>query len=106
MSNDLTPAEARFVRALCTGGPLGITAIGLSRALGVTTATVGNLAGIVERKGFCTRERYGMRVFLRPTTVALAFAAPATVEELASGAERCPSMRPRKARRPRAPQMR
>jgi hypothetical protein len=84
MASDLTPAEARFVRALCAGGPLGIAALGLSRVLGVTTGTVGNLALIVERKGFCTRERYGMRVFFRPTSAALLFAAtpaPQTLQD-------------------------
>src|SRR6185436_11020042 len=71
MSNDLTPSETRFVQALCGAGPLGIAPLGLARVLGVTAATIGNLSTIVERKGFCTRERYGMRIFLRPTNVAL-----------------------------------
>jgi DNA-binding MarR family transcriptional regulator len=84
MSNDLTPSEARFVRALCQAGPLGIAPLGLARALGVTTATVGNLSAIIERKGFCTRERYGMRIFLRPTEVARAFASSMANEALAA----------------------
>ena|SRR5689334_24009070 len=105
MSNDLTPSETRFVQALCGAGPLGIAPLGLARALGVTAATVGNLSTIVERKGFCTRERYGMRIFLRPTDVALALAAA-----LASGTP-LPMTNPssvdtKKTRAPRAPRMR
>lgn len=106
MSNDLTPSETRFVQALCGAGPLGIPPLGLARALGVTAATVGNLSTIVERKGFCTRERYGMRIFLRPTNTALAL-----VASLASSAEAplpiaSASADIKKTRAPRAPRMR
>ncbi len=60
MSNDLTPSEARFVRALCGSGPLSMPPLGMARTLGVTSATVINLSVVVERKGFCIRERFGM----------------------------------------------
>jgi hypothetical protein len=75
----------------------------LARALGVTAATVGNLSTIVERKGFCTRERYGMRIFLRPTNVALAL-----VAALASPETPLPiaTSETKKTRAPRAPRMR
>ena len=73
MSNDLTPAEVRFVRALSGAGPLGTPPTGLARVLGITAAAVGNLSFGIERKGYCTRERYGMRIFLRPTPQAIAF---------------------------------
>ena len=106
MASDLTPAEARFVRALCTGGPLGIAALGLSRALGVTTTTIANLSLIVERKGFCIRERFGMRVFLRPTSAALAFAA-SPVAETSLEALDCPAqLSPPKPRSPRISRLR
>ena len=72
MSNDLTPAEVRFVIALRGAGPLGTPPTGLARALGITPAAVGTLSYAIERKGYCTRERYGMRIFLRPTPQALA----------------------------------
>jgi DNA-binding MarR family transcriptional regulator len=72
MSNDLTPAEVRFVIALRGAGPLGTPPTGLARALGITPAAVGTLSYTIERKGYCTRERYGMRIFLRPTPQALA----------------------------------
>lgn len=72
MSNDLTPAEMRFVIALRGAGPLGTPPTGLARALGITPAAVGTLSYAIERKGYCTRERYGMRIFLRPTAQALA----------------------------------
>jgi len=72
MSNDLTPAEVRFVIALRGAGPLGTPPTGLARALGITPAAVGTLSYAIERKGYCTRERYGMRIFLRPTAQALA----------------------------------
>jgi DNA-binding MarR family transcriptional regulator len=72
MSNDLTPAEVRFVIALRGAGPLGTPPTGLARALGITPAAVGSLSYAIERKGYCTRERYGMRIFLRPTAQALA----------------------------------
>jgi DNA-binding MarR family transcriptional regulator len=72
MSNDLTPAEVRFVMALRGAGPLGTPPTGLARALGITAAAVGTLSFAIERKGYCTRERYGMRIFLRPTPQALA----------------------------------
>ena len=105
MSNDLTPSETRFVQALCGAGPLGIAPLGLARALGVTAATVGNLSTIVERKGFCTRERYGMRIFLRPTSVALelvaALASADTALPVASSA-----VESKKTRVPRAPRLR
>jgi DNA-binding MarR family transcriptional regulator len=106
MSNDLTPSETRFVQALCGAGPLGIPPLGLARALGVTPATVGNLSTIVERKGFCTRERYGMRIFLRPTSTALAL-----VASLATAADTplpiaSASSETKKTRAPRAPRMR
>jgi DNA-binding MarR family transcriptional regulator len=104
MSNDLTPSETRFVQALCSAGPLGIAPLGLARTLGVTAATVGNLSTVVERKGFCTRERYGMRIFLRPTDVALALVAALgsadTSLPIASAAGE------KKTRAPRAPRMR
>jgi DNA-binding MarR family transcriptional regulator len=105
MSNDLTPSETRFVQALCGAGPLGIAPLGLARALGVTAATVGNLSTVVERKGFCTRERYGMRIFLRPTNVALALVAAlgssdTSLPVAAAAAET------KKTRAPRAPRMR
>ena len=74
MSNDLTPAEVRFVIALRGAGPLGTPPTGLARALGITAAAVGTLSYAIERKGYCTRERYGMRIFLRPTPQALALA--------------------------------
>ena len=74
MSNDLTPAEVRFVIALRGAGPLGTPPTGLARALGITPAAVGTLSYAIERKGYCTRERYGMRIFLRPTPQALALA--------------------------------
>jgi DNA-binding MarR family transcriptional regulator len=74
MSNDLTPAEVRFVMALRGAGPLGTPPTGLARALGITAAAVGTLSFAIERKGYCTRERYGMRIFLRPTPQALALA--------------------------------
>jgi hypothetical protein len=71
----------------------------------VTPATVGNLSTIVERKGFCTRERYGMRIFLRPTSTALAL-----VASLASADTPLPiasaSADTKKTRVPRAPRMR
>lgn len=105
MSNDLTPSETRFVQALCGAGPLGIPPLGLARALGVTPATVGNLSTIVERKGFCIRERYGMRIFLRPTSTALAL-----VASLGSADTPLPiasaSSETKKTRAPRAPRMR
>jgi DNA-binding MarR family transcriptional regulator len=72
MSNDLTPAEVRFVNALRGAGPLGTPPTGLARVLGITPAAVGTLSYAIERKGYCTRERYGMRIFLRPTLQALA----------------------------------
>lgn len=72
MSNDLTPAEVRFVVALRGAGPLGTPPTGLARVLGITPAAVGTLSYTIERKGYCTRERYGMRIFLRPTPQALA----------------------------------
>ena len=101
MANELTPAEVRFVRALCGSGPLGIAPLGLAQVLGVTTSTIGNLSVIVERKGFCTRERYGMRVFLRPTNIALALNA-ASSAETAAGDSQFEFQAPRKTRAPRA----
>jgi DNA-binding IclR family transcriptional regulator len=99
MSSDLTPAEARLVRALCTAGPLGITPMGLSKALSLSTTTVGNLLLTVERKGFCARERYGMRIYLRPTSVALAYVTAAAGTASFTDA----SIRVFRRRRPRAP---
>ena len=72
MSNDLTPAEVRFGGARRGAGPLGTPPTGLARVLGITPAAVGTLSYAIERKGYCTRERYGMRIFLRPTPQALA----------------------------------
>lgn len=100
MANDLTPSEVRFVRALCNSGPLGIAPLGIARALSVTTSTVGNLSAEVERKGFCIRERFGMRVFLKPTGAALAFVASNPTGAVESGAAR-PA--PKRLRTPRAP---
>ena len=105
MAIDLTPAEVRFVRALCGSGPLGIAPLGLARVLGVTTSTIGNLSAIVERKGFCTRERYGMRVFLRPTTAALALNV-SDAGEPAIGASQSESQAQKKTRTPRVGRLR
>ena len=58
MSSELTPAELRFVKALCTAGPLGLSVTGLATALGLSKTTVGNVSLAVERKGFCSRERF------------------------------------------------
>jgi len=97
MSNDLTPAEVRFVIALRGAGPLGTPPTGLARALGITAAAVGTLSYAIERKGYCTRERYGMRIFLRPTPQALALA-----DSTSHGMSPPPSSLPRK-RAPRTP---
>ena len=99
MSNDLTAAESRLIRTLCTAGPMGISPTGLSKALGLSTTTVINLSVTVERKGFCSRERYGMRIFLRPTPTALAYVADGEVTATPSDN----SARPPKPRRPRLP---
>jgi DNA-binding MarR family transcriptional regulator len=85
MSNDLTPAEVRFVIALRGAGPLGTPPTGLARALGITPAAVGTLSYAIERKGYCTRERYGMRIFLRPTAQALALTADPSVLSSSNG---------------------
>lgn len=81
MTNELTPAETRFVRALNNAGPLGIAPLGLARALGLSSNTVVGLSLVLERKGYCTRERYGMRVFLRPTAAAQSFVASSVAAE-------------------------
>lgn len=99
MSSDLTPAELRFVKALCTAGPLGLSVTGLAAALGLSKTTVGNVSLAVERKGFCSRERFGMRVYLRPTDTARAY----VVTESAMAAPTTASTRLFKPRRPRAP---
>jgi DNA-binding MarR family transcriptional regulator len=101
MNAGLTPAEARFVRALYAGGPMGIAARGLSRMMGISAGTVRNLAALVEQKGFCTRERYGMRVFLRPTPLALALVVPAEAEDPAPAFESTSASRPVRSRAPR-----
>jgi hypothetical protein len=67
----------------------------------VTPATVGNLALIVERKGFCTRERFGMRIFLRPTSAALAFVANAASDGLTCALNSAASVSAKKSRAPR-----
>jgi DNA-binding MarR family transcriptional regulator len=98
MSSDLTNAEMRFVLALCSAGPLGMTPTGLSKVLGLSTSTIGNLSLTIERKGFCMRERHGMRIYLRPTQAALTYrdnpAHQATAER---------SRQTAKVRRPRLP---
>jgi DNA-binding MarR family transcriptional regulator len=99
MSNDLTPAEVRFVRALSGAGPLGTPPTGLARALGITPAAVGTLSFAIERKGYCTRERYGMRIFLRPTAQALALAEAAP--QTGTGATSASALKGRRA--PRTP---
>jgi DNA-binding MarR family transcriptional regulator len=97
MSNNLTPAEVRFVIALRGAGPLGTPPTGLARVLGITAAAVGTLSYAIERKGYCTRERYGMRIFLRPTLQALALA-----DSTSDGMSPSASSLPRK-RAPRTP---
>jgi DNA-binding MarR family transcriptional regulator len=97
MSNNLTPAEVRFVIALRGAGPLGTPPTGLARVLGITAAAVGTLSYAIERKGYCTRERYGMRIFLRPTLQALALA-----DSTSEGMSPPASSLPRK-RAPRTP---
>ena len=99
MSAELTGAEFRLIRVLCTAGPLGMTPMGASKALGLSTTTVVNLSVTVERKGFCTRERYGMRIYLRPTQVALEYvAANPSVPDRAGDTPQV--VRPRRARTP------
>jgi DNA-binding MarR family transcriptional regulator len=84
MGAEITPSEERVLRAICAScGPLGVAALGLSRALGVTRNTVSTTAVNLERKGYCTRERVGMRIFLRPTAAGLAMAARAEHAEAA-----------------------
>jgi hypothetical protein len=61
MSNDLTPSEARFVRALCGSGPLGMPPLGMARTLGVTSATVINLSVIVSSGRRAPRSRTTLR---------------------------------------------
>jgi DNA-binding MarR family transcriptional regulator len=99
MSNDLTPAEVRFVVALRGAGPLGTPPTGLARVLGITPAAVGTLSYAIERKGYCTRERYGMRIFLRPTPQALALAQAGTQDPALMSASNAHS----KKRAPRTP---
>lgn len=77
---DITAAEERLLRVLCASyGPLGATPVGLAKALGITPNSVSTAAKSLERKGFCTRERVGMRIYLRPTQTGLAFVAPKPV---------------------------
>jgi hypothetical protein len=98
MSSHLSPSESRFVRALCQAGPLGLAPLGLARVLGVTTATVSNLSMLVERKGFCARERKGMRVFFHPTRRAVEWMA---VSSDAPADETRSAPAPKKTRAPR-----
>jgi DNA-binding MarR family transcriptional regulator len=93
MGAEITPSEERVLRAICAScGPLGVAALGLSRALGVTRNTVSTTAVNLERKGYCTRERVGMRIFLRPTAAGLAMAARA--EQRAEESSPSPAMEP------------
>jgi DNA-binding MarR family transcriptional regulator len=71
---EVTPGEERVLRAICqSSSPLGVGALGLARSLGVTRNTVSTIAVTLERKGYCTRERIGMRIFLRASPAGLAF---------------------------------
>ena len=73
MGRDITAGEERVLRAICEShGPLGIAALGLSKSLGVSRNQVSATATSLERKGYCTRERVGMRIFLYPTAAGLA----------------------------------
>jgi DNA-binding MarR family transcriptional regulator len=99
MSSDLTSAESRFVLALCSAGPLGSTPTGLAKALGLSTSTIVNLSVSCERKGFCSRERYGMRIYLRPTSAALTYRDNQALQAGAPGRAKSDF----KVRRPRPP---
>jgi DNA-binding MarR family transcriptional regulator len=73
--SEITDGEKRLLIALCAkDSPLGVGALGLSRLLGVARNTVSTVAATLEKKGFCTRERVGMRIYLRPTPAGLALA--------------------------------
>lgn len=76
MGTDITAGEERVLRAMCEShAPLGIAALGLSRSLGVSRNQVSATATNLERKGYCTRERVGVRIYLHPTAAGLAFIA-------------------------------
>jgi DNA-binding IclR family transcriptional regulator len=70
---ELTPGEERVLRAICACyGPLGISALGVSKSLNISRNTVSTIAQTLVRKGYCVSERVGMRVYLKPTPSALA----------------------------------
>lgn len=65
-------AEERVLVALCkTHGPLGVSPLVLSRLLGLSRNTISEIATKLEHKGLCTREKVGMRTYLRPTPAGL-----------------------------------
>jgi DNA-binding IclR family transcriptional regulator len=69
-------SEERVLLAICANcGPLGVEAIKLSKALDLHQSTVSFAAAALARKGYCTREQVGMRVFWRPTSAAVTLAA-------------------------------
>jgi predicted transcriptional regulator len=67
-------SEQRVLIGICTNGaPLGVEAIALCKKLDLHQSTVSFAAAALVRKGYCTRERIGMRVFWHPTAAALTF---------------------------------
>ena len=82
MGMDITAGEERMLQALCAShSPLGCTAMGLSKVLGISHHSVSTFAISLEHKGLCTRERVGMRIYLHATPAGIGLVQAATALE-------------------------
>ena len=73
-SAHISAIEQRVLQTVCaSSSPLGAAASVVTRLLAVRRDIVSSALKHLERQGFCTRERVGVQVYLRPTRAGIAY---------------------------------
>jgi DNA-binding MarR family transcriptional regulator len=73
-SAQISAIEQRVLQTICaSSSPLGAAASVVTRLLAVRRDIVSGALKHLERQGFCTRERVGVQVYLRPTREGIAY---------------------------------
>ena len=73
-SAQISAVEQRVLQTICaSSGPLGAAASMVTQLLAVRRDIVSSALKHLEARGFCTRERVGVQVYLRPTRAGIAY---------------------------------
>jgi DNA-binding MarR family transcriptional regulator len=73
-SAEISVIEKRVLQTICaSSSPLGAAAAVVTRLLALRRDIVSSALKHLEARGFCTRERVGVQVYLRPTREGIAY---------------------------------